>query len=42
MVHWAGAKLEALGACVEYADVGEETLHDGTKLPLPPGVREEE
>lgn len=36
MVEWAGKKLEALGACVEYADVGEQTLHNGSKIKLPP------
>lgn len=35
MVNWTKQKLEALGATVELADVGEQTLPDGTKLALP-------
>ena len=36
MVEWVGAQLKPLGTSVEYADVGMQTLHDGTQLPLPP------
>ena len=36
MVEWVGAELKALGACIEYADVGMQTLHDGTQIKLPP------
>jgi len=36
MIRWVGDRLEALGATLEYCDVGEQTLPDGTKLKLPP------
>ncbi|BFZ15524.1 hypothetical protein BsWGS_18563 [Bradybaena similaris] len=36
MIEWAGALLTKLGGSVEYADLGEQTLPDGTKIPLPP------
>ncbi len=36
MMHWAGDRLKALGATVEYADIGQQTLPDGQKLKLPP------
>jgi len=36
MVEWAGEMLKKLGGSVEYADLGDETLPDGTKIPLPP------
>lgn len=38
MVDWTAAKLKALGAQVELADLGEQTLHDGTKIPLPKAI----
>ena len=33
---WAGDELKALGAAIEYVDLGSQTLPDGTVLPLPP------
>ena len=36
MVHWAGDRLKSLGADVEYADIGMQTLPDGSRLALPP------
>lgn len=30
--------MKELGSTVELADIGEQTLPDGTKLPLPPIV----
>lgn len=36
MVEWAGDFLKRLGGSVEYADIGEQTLPDGSKIPLPP------
>ena len=33
---WAGDELKALGAAIEYVDLGAQTLPDGTVLPLPP------
>ncbi len=38
MVKWMGTELEKCGATIEYADVGEQTLPDGTKLKLPPVI----
>jgi len=38
MVHWVGDRLKALGASVEYADVGTQELPDGKTLPLPPVI----
>lgn len=38
MVDWTAAKLKALGAQVELADLGEQTLHDGQKIPLPKAI----
>ncbi|XP_055688198.1 cytosolic non-specific dipeptidase [Lutzomyia longipalpis] len=35
MVHWTKKKLEDLGATVELADVGKQTLPDGSQIPLP-------
>jgi hypothetical protein len=32
MVHWTGDVLKKLGTEVEYADVGMQTLPDGTKI----------
>jgi nonspecific dipeptidase len=36
MVTWAGDKLKELGTEVEYADVGMQTLPDGSTIKLPP------
>ena len=36
MVHLVGDRVKALGATVEYCDVGMQTLPDGSKLKLPP------
>ena len=36
MIEWAGNELKGLGASVEYADVGMQTLHDGKQIKLPP------
>ena len=33
---WAGDELKALGAAIEYVDLGTQTLPDGSVLPLPP------
>lgn len=38
MVHWAGDRLISLGATVEYNDIGEQTMPDGSKLKLPPVI----
>lgn len=38
MVDWTAAKLKALGAQVELAELGEQTLHDGTKIQLPKAI----
>lgn len=35
MVNWTADKLRALGATIELADVGIQTMYDGSKLPLP-------
>lgn len=35
MMNWCARRLEKLGATVELADVGEQTLPDGKKIPLP-------
>ena len=35
MVHWAGDRLKSWGADVEYADIGMQTLSDGSRLALP-------
>lgn len=35
MVNWTSDKLKALGATVEFADVGSQTLHDGRTIKLP-------
>lgn len=32
MVHWAGDRLKALGASIEYVDVGMQTMHDGSTV----------
>lgn len=38
MVDWTAAKLTALGAQVELAELGSQTLPDGTTLPLPKAI----
>jgi len=37
-VKWAAAKLTELGAEVELRELGEQTLPDGSKIPLPPCI----
>ena len=36
MMKWMGDELKALGAAIEFVDLGTQTLPDGTTLPLPP------
>ena len=36
MVHLVGDRVKALGASIEYCDVGMQTLPDGSQLKLPP------
>ncbi|KYN42157.1 Cytosolic non-specific dipeptidase [Trachymyrmex septentrionalis] len=36
MMKWAEARLKDLGAITELADVGKQTLPDGSEIPLPP------
>ena len=36
MIEWAGVRLQELGAKIEYADLGQQELPDGSKIPLPP------
>lgn len=38
MMDWAAAKLKKLGAQVELAELGTQTLPDGTTLPLPHAI----
>lgn len=38
MIDWTAAKLTALGAQVELAELGSQTLPDGTTLPLPKAI----
>lgn len=38
MVNWTADKLRALGAEVELAELGTQTLPDGKKLPLPKAI----
>lgn len=38
MVKWTAEHLRRLGATVELADVGVQTLPDGTQIPLPPVI----
>lgn len=38
MVDWTAQKLTALGVQVELADLGKQTLPDGTVLPLPKAI----
>lgn len=35
MINWTADKLKALGTTIELADVGMQTMPDGTTLPLP-------
>ncbi|XP_064080143.1 cytosolic non-specific dipeptidase-like isoform X1 [Macrobrachium nipponense] len=35
-MEWAKAKLEALGAKCDLHEIGQQTLPDGSKIPLPP------
>ena len=36
MMKWMGEELKSLGAAIEFVDLGQQTLPDGTVLPLPP------
>ncbi|KAH3876943.1 hypothetical protein DPMN_000796 [Dreissena polymorpha] len=36
MMEWTKQEMEKLGATCELEDIGEQTLPDGSKLPLPP------
>eukprot|EP00092_Neocalanus_flemingeri_P021200 GFUD01022974.1.p1 GENE.GFUD01022974.1~~GFUD01022974.1.p1 ORF type:complete len:479 (+),score=174.92 GFUD01022974.1:58-1494(+) len=36
MMTWMGDELKALGAAIEYVDLGDQTMPDGQVLPLPP------
>jgi len=36
MIKWAEAKMKNLGATTELADIGKQTLPDGSEIPLPP------
>ncbi|XP_072323271.1 cytosolic non-specific dipeptidase-like [Scyliorhinus torazame] len=36
MVEFVGKEIERLGGSVELADIGQQTLPDGKKIPLPP------
>lgn len=38
MIDWTTAKLKALNAQVELVELGEQTLPDGTKIPLPKAI----
>lgn len=38
MVDWTVAKLAALGATIELIELGQQTLHDGRKIPLPKAI----
>lgn len=35
MVEWTADKLKALGAEIELADIGQQTLVNGNRIPLP-------
>ncbi|KAK7075443.1 Metallopeptidase M20, partial [Halocaridina rubra] len=35
-MEWAKSKLEALGAKCELHEIGQQTLPNGSKIPLPP------
>lgn len=37
-MHWTKEWIERLGGSAELTDIGEQTLPDGTKLPLPPVI----
>ncbi|KAH0947724.1 hypothetical protein HN011_009282 [Eciton burchellii] len=36
MIKWTEAKMKNLGATTELADIGKQTLPDGSEIPLPP------
>jgi len=36
MMTWMGDELKALGAAIEYVELGDQTMPDGQVLPLPP------
>lgn len=38
MMNWAAEKLKKLGVQVEMAELGTQTLPDGTTIPLPPAI----
>lgn len=38
MVEWTAERLKALGASVEFCDVGTQELPDGRTIPLPPVI----
>ncbi|XP_054275860.1 cytosolic non-specific dipeptidase [Macrosteles quadrilineatus] len=38
MVKWTESRLKSLGASVELCDVGDQIMHDGQKVPLPPVI----
>ncbi|KAK6190460.1 hypothetical protein SNE40_002323 [Patella caerulea] len=38
MVEWTAQKLKGIGATYELKELGDQTLPDGTKLPLPPVI----
>ena len=38
MIKWMGSELEKCGATIEYCDLGQQTLPDGSKIPLPPVI----
>lgn len=38
MMDWAAEKLKKLGVQVEMAELGTQTLPDGTTIPLPPAI----
>ncbi|KAK6190458.1 hypothetical protein SNE40_002321 [Patella caerulea] len=38
MVEWTAKKLKGIGASYELKELGDQTLPDGTKLPLPPVI----
>jgi len=38
MMNWMGNELKALGAAIEYVDLGTQTFPDGQVLPLPPAL----
>lgn len=38
MMEWAAERLQKLGAKTELCDLGQQTLVDGTQIPLPPAL----